>query len=280
MIGQKKAIGRSTLYLAAITALTCMVTSDAAADHWRKPPPAVAFRYQTRPDRSISSEFTNSSEIGTKFTYRRTNGAMADSSNTRYRNGRLQVLGIKGSNNGGGLTHMRQSQYGFYTVHFKLTGLKLGKSSAWHPSIWSTHTNQGARPFGRNLADKSRTIDINWMEVWNFPTWNGSLIDKKDGRRVALYAHDIGNTYGFGQWNTWGLEYHPNYIATWERRNGTWRRIRTAHFSNNDVTTEDRISKATRSPMFWQFSNKYHYEPGSDDTVNLYLEHFLYYPLK
>lgn len=244
------------------------------------PPASVAELYETERDQTISSDFADPAEIGQKFTYRSTNGARGSSDNTLIEDGELQVLGIKGTANGGGLTHLHQSQYGFYSVRFKITGLTVGKSTAWHPSIWSTHTNQGAGKLGRNLADKSRTLDINWMELWNYPTWNTSMIDKKEGKRIALYAHDLDNNSGFGQWNEWGLEYHPNYLTTWEYHDGKWKRIRKSWFSNNDVTIKTRISKAARSPMYWQLSNKYHYPEGSDDDVNLYVDYFHHYKLK
>ncbi|MDO6736353.1 hypothetical protein [Wenyingzhuangia sp. 2_MG-2023] len=250
--------------------------------------------YQAEPSKKHSDEFNgnrkNNSFNTKKWHYRQPKpwrkGLAVGQEFVEEKDGKLICYGRKDKKKAGGIVSNDYFQYGFYAFRWKTTGIHEEGKNVWHPSVWGSldDTKKGKVP---GTYEKG----MSWMEIdiMEFSTWKASRTDwnadapayiwvdsiqkrakvnklgKKFGWKKAMmtdgkkdkYKGKVIGSHSFDEWQTLGMEYHPEYLQLWQIDNGEW--VKIGHrvvFTNNDVKPSLRtVPKKAVKPLYWYIGN-------------------------
>jgi len=260
-------------------------------------PSAIAYMYDNTPDWDISDEFNASRKNNAidfeKWHYRKPTpnrvGLAAGTEYVQEKDGRLICLGRKDTRKAGAIISNKYKQYGWYTFRWKTTGIDAKKRNAWHPSIWGAFHNSKDESVPGTVGENS-----NWMEIdiVEFDSWSTTMTEWSADAPAYLWVDSLqqkvkvnhGRGPGFGwkkaimfdgktdkykgevlgggnydQWQTWGIEYHPEYLQMWLLDKGTWVKVgHTVIFTENDIKPTLRsVPKQAVKPLYWLIGNLY-----------------------
>ncbi|MDO6801341.1 hypothetical protein Q4595_02655 [Wenyingzhuangia sp. 1_MG-2023] len=271
-------------------AIACVFTTIGV--NAQKLPKELKGIYECKPDAKYSDEFNgkrkNNSFDTKKWHYRESTkkGLGQGQEFVEEKDGKLFCYGIKEKRKSGAIVSNDYFQYVWYAVKWKTTGIYHNKRNAWHPSVWGSldDTKKGKVP---GTYEKG----MSWMEIdiMEFSTWKASGTDwnadapayiwvdsiqkrakvnklgKKFGWKKAMmtdgkkdkYKGKVIGSHSFDEWQTLGMEYHPEYLQLWQIDNGEW--VKIGHrvvFTNNDVKPSLRtVPKKAVKPLYWYIGN-------------------------
>lgn len=234
------------------------------------------------------------------------------------KDGKLICYGRKEQKKAGGIISNDYFQYGFYAFKWKTTGIHHEGKNVWHPSVWGSldDTKKGKVPGTYEKGMSWMEIDIMEFSTWRASgtDWNADApayiwvdsIQKKvkvnqpkgkafgwkkammtDGKKDKYKGKVIGS-HSFDQWQTLGMEYHPEYLQLWQIDEGKWVKIgHKVTFTSNDVAPSLRtVPKKAVKPLYWYIGNLYMPQGKTkvtDDQViecTLEVDWFHYHELK
>lgn len=253
--------------------------------------------YASKADMSVSDEFNakrkNNKFNANKWHYRpatkwRT-GLGTGQEFVEEKDGKLICYGLKDKRKAGGIISNKYFQYGFYAFKWKTTGMPANKRNAWHPSIWGSlgDSNKNTVPNTSGKGDSWMEIDIMEFSTWSKVStdwssdapcyiWVDSLQKKVkvnrdegptfgwkkaimiDGKKDAYKGKVMGKD-GHGKWQTWGMEYHPEYLQMWLLDGDKWVKVgNLVKFSDNETMPSLRsVPKKAVKPLYWYIGNLY-----------------------
>ena len=185
---------------------------------------------------------------------------------------------------GGGISSLNYCRFGFFVTKFRIQGIRTNEKSHTHPAIWGYRYNMGEKG---KLApvEGNDWMELDWMEYHSWSSvscWNSDAPPDIDGKRhkdlrSVMLDNDIKTE--FGEWETIGLEYHPDYMQVWELVNGSWHKLgRKIHAG--DVQSRTVMKKSCMQNMHWIISNAYFpHANGTNDDSWLFVDFFHFYPL-
>lgn len=260
-------------------------------------PSAVAYMYKPTPDWSISDDFngsrTDASFDTLKWHYRLPNesrtGLATGSDYVQEKDGKLICYGLKQTRKAGAIITNKYSQYGWYAFRWKATGIDADKRNAWHPAIWGALNNSKKESAPGTIGEGSNWMEIDIVEFNSWSTtmtewsadapaylWVDSLKQKVKvntgrgpgfGWKKAVMFDGVNDKYkgqilggdGFDEWQTWGLEYHPEYLQMWKKDGDTWVKVgHTVIFTDNDIKPTLRtVPRQALCPLYWYIGNLY-----------------------
>jgi hypothetical protein len=249
--------------------------------------------YSPNADSSLSDDFNgnrpNASFDTNKWHYRESTkkGLGQGAEFVQEKDGKLICYGIKSKRKAGAIISNTYFQYGWYAFKWKTTGMPENKRNAWHPAVWGSwdDTRGNYVPKTKGKGDSWMEIDI--MEFSTFPKtktyWNSDApayiwVDSLEQRvKVNLgrgpefgwkkavmidgvkdkYNGEVIGTKNHDKWQTWGMEYHPDYLQMWEKEYGKWVVVgNRVHFTNDDITPSLRtVPKKAVKPLYWYIGN-------------------------
>lgn len=280
--------------------------------------------YHKKPSKKHSDEFNgkrkNNSFDTKKWHYRESTkkGLGQGQEFVEEKDGKLFCYGIKEKRKSGAIVSNDYFQYGWYAVKWKTTGIYHNKRNAWHPSVWgSLDDTRGNKVPGTYEKGKS------WMEIdlLEFSTGGGEHTDwssdapayiwvdslqkkvkvnvgegpkfgwKKaimiDGKKDAYKGEVIG-AKGHGEWQTVGMEYHPDYLQMWKLDGEQWVKIgNKVVFTDNTIPPSLRtVPKKAVKPLYWYVGSlffTYGKTPIKEEQItnsSFQVDWFHYHPLK
>lgn len=185
---------------------------------------------------------------------------------------------------GGGISGLNYCRFGFFVTKFRIEGITTGVKSHTHPAIWGYRYNMGETG---KLApvEGNDWMELDWMEYFSWsnpPCWNSDAPPNLDGVRekeLRSIMLDNGIKTVFGQWETIGLEYHPDYMQVWEFVDGSWKKL-GRRVNAGDVQSATTMKRSCMQNMYWIISNVYFYHSnGVDGDSWLHVDFFHFYPL-
>ncbi|WP_109830913.1 LamG domain-containing protein [Reichenbachiella versicolor] len=287
-------------------------------------PPELKNIYASKPDSKYSDEFNgkrkNNSFDTKKWHYRESTktGLGQGKEYVQEKDGKLICYGHKNKRKAGAIVSNNYFQYGFYAFNWKTTGIVPDARNAWHPSVWGSLNDTR-----RNNVPGTTGENSNWMEIdiMEFSTWSKVKTDwssdapcylwvdslnkkvkvnikpgpsfgwKKaimiDGKKDKYKGEIIGRS-GFDQWQTWGMEYHPEYLQMWYLDSEEWVKVgHRINFSENDVAPSLRtVPNKARKPLYWYLGNLFLPQgktPIQEEQITnstFEVDWFHYHPLK
>ena len=243
-------------------------------------PETVKHLYCQEMDMRISDEFDTYLEWDTKWTKRRTQGDTTqisietdkDDPNLKYLCLKAYGATLKGS----GITTMNPSKYGFYTAKWRMKGITPHVKTIWHPAIWACCLNFGDNPRGDEVPYQRMELDP--MEAWGNATWGSHFITWTDKSSRPYHLYGPTSTFPVSpEWETFGMEYTPDYISVWRLVNNEWKFCRSVPFSDQ----RNSASKANyrhRQNVYWILSNFYIRNSAQHDDSEFDVDYFRYYP--
>lgn len=307
---------RQTLAVALVVAVTNSLQAQGL-------PEQLAEVYEPEPDLRRSDEF-NGRRAGNAFDESRWHfrestkkGLGQGPEFVEERDGKLIAYGRKSLRKAGGIVSNEPFQFGWYGFRWRTTGMPEDQRSAWHPSIWGSWDDTRGNYVQGTRGDGESWMEIDILEfVTHSPTstfwgsdapayiWDDSLgkrvkVNDPDGRSLGWEkaimfdgTHDRHNgevigTKGHGEWQTWGMEYHPDYLQMWKLEGDQWVKVgNTVTFTDDSVTpTERTVPKKAVKPLYWYLGNLFlphgRTEIQEDQITNstFEIDWFRYHPL-
>ncbi|WP_366182547.1 hypothetical protein [Flavobacterium ovatum] len=245
--------------------------------------------YNAKADAKYSDEFNGNRKENSfdtnKWHYREsTKEGLGQGANfVQEKDGSLICYGHKELKKGGAIISNNYFQYGFYAFKWKTTGIYENKRNAWHPSFWgSLDDTRGNKVPGTNgNGDSWMEIDVmefstggeeatDWSTDAPCYIWNDSLkkrikvndpIGRDFGWKKAImidghkdsYKGEVIGIKGFDQWQTLGMEYHPDYMQMWMLDGNQWVEIgNKVTFTTDDTPPTLRtVPKYAVKPLYW-----------------------------
>jgi hypothetical protein len=252
--------------------------------HSQTPPDTVKQLYETEINWDVSDNFDFLDF--NKWCYRKPDNLTGD--------GRLYVsivdssyLSIKcdvSDEKGGGISGLNYCRFGFFVTKFRIEGITTGVKSHTHPAIWGYRHNMGEISKVAPVEGND-WMELDWMEYHSWsapPCWNSDAPPNLDGvREKELRSIMLDNEIKteFGQWETIGLEYHPDYMQVWEFVNGNWKTLGRKVVAG-DEQSKTVMKRSCMQNMYWIISNVYFYHSqGVDGDSWLHVDFFHFYPL-
>lgn len=249
--------------------------------------------YKSTANKRLSDEFNgerkNASFDKSKWHFRKStkSGLGQGEEFVQEKGGKLICYGHKKKRKAGAIVSNNYFQYGWYAFKWKTTGIAEGKRNAWHPSIWGslddTRKNRVPRTDGK--GDSWMEIDIMEFSTWSKTgtdwssdapayLWVDSLQRKVkvnrglgpsfgwkkaimiDGKKDK-YKGEVLGKHDFDKWQTWGMEYHPDYLQMWKKDENGWVRVgNKITFTNNEMPPSLRtIPEKAAKPLYWYIGN-------------------------
>ncbi|GIZ09659.1 hypothetical protein [Flavobacterium sp. UMI-01] len=250
------------------------------------PPKELSKVYENTIDTNISDDFSSLDK--TKWTYRKPDKLTGDSEKyvSIVDNSYLSIKCDVKDKKGGGISGLNYCRFGFFITKFRIRGIQEnGPKSHTHPAIWGNRYNMGVD--GRRApVEGNDYMELDWVEYYAWSKKNCWDIDAPpdlDGVRhkeliSVMLEHDVKTK--FGDWETVGLEFNPDYMQAWEYVNGQWQKL-GRKVPAGDVQTRDTMKRTCFQNMHWILSNGYFgHAKGSDQDSWLDVDYFYYFPLK
>ncbi|WP_033194542.1 LamG domain-containing protein [Ochrovirga pacifica] len=268
----------------------------AVATHAQHLPKSLEHTYETEANPRYSDEFNADRKHhkfdASKWHYRQPKpwrkGLATGKEYVQEKDGKLICFGRKHEKKAGGIVSNNYFQYGFYAFRWKTTGIHEEGKNVWHPSVWGSldDTQKGKVPYTSGKGDSWMEIDIMEFSTWKASgtDWNADApayiwvdsikkrakvnkLGKKFGWRKAMmtdgkkdkYKGKVIGSYGFNEWQTMGMEYHPDYLQLWLVDEGEWVPVgHRIHFTDNNVKPSLRtVPKKAVKPLYWYIGNLY-----------------------
>lgn len=259
-------------------------------------PASVANEYGEY-DAQLSDNFNESDIDWSKWTRRQTDisrkGSLSDERLGKVSGGWLRLYGKKIDGNwvGTGLSARKEQVYntGFYVSEWRFNG---PRKTIYHPSLWSANWNNGTDSAQIATGPNWLEIDLMEYESWPYYGFASHIVPRVNQQLPSGDERPKMVEEGFTQTNTsytWGLEYHENYIRTWNYVNGTWQQIGRTVLSSPDTNwAKDNYSEKSRKKMYWILSNitpDWQRSPAalknnSADDTEFAVNYFEYFPAK
>ncbi|MGY6649703.1 hypothetical protein [Wenyingzhuangia sp. IMCC45574] len=251
-------------------------------------PDEVKSLYNDELNTAVSDDFDGPILDFTKWEYRRPDRLTGDGRKyvTITDEGYLSVKCDVSDKKGGGISGLNYCRFGFFITKFRIEGIETGnKKSHTHPAIWGYRYNMGEKGYNAPVEGND-WMELDWVEYYAWSKVNCWDIDappnldtQRDKSLIAvMLEHDVKTD--FGQWETVGLEYHPDYMQAWELVNGKWQKL-GRKVPAGDEQSRDVMKQTCMQNMYWIISNGYFgHANGSDDDSWFYVDYFHFYPLK
>jgi len=289
----------TTIVGGALASLLFSATPVVAQREGPTPPSNVSNQYHGYYP-GVSDNFNGGSINWSLWTRRQTNiaskGSLADWRLGQQNGGWMRLHGkkINGNYVGNGFCSKPAKSYntGFFVTRWKFTGQPSHNKTIYHPSIWSANWNNGVD--SANIPTGPNWLEIDLMEYDSWPHYSPAshLVPRVNNQLPSGSSRpkmvDGGVITSFGD-QTWGLEYHKNYIRTWKYTNGSWSQVgRTVWASWTTNWATNKYSEKCRKKMYWILSNitpDWQRTPAAlnnNSTANttFSVNYFEYYPAK
>lgn len=250
------------------------------------PPKKVAKLYKTEIDWNISDNFSHLDK--TKWTYRRPDRLTGDSEKyvSIVDKSYLSIQCDVSDKKGGGISGLNYCRFGFFVTKFRIRGIETnGPKSHTHPAIWGNRGNMGVD--NRNApVEGNDWMELDWVEYYAWSKQNCWDIDAPpnlDTKRhkeliSVMLEHDVKTK--FGDWETVGLEFTPDYMQAWEFVNGAWQKLGRKVPAGKEQSRDVMKANCFQN-MHWIISNGYYgHKEGSDKDSYFDVDYFHYYPYK